>query len=1235
MKKLIVSVWVVIFLFMSLPLSFLAADTVVPPTPPQALRVVKNGYLDATGYNWYAEFAWNPSVFPGTPVINSKGMIFSLDEIVQGTGAIRESVMEIPFASTVTGFKTNEYLPEDLSKGTIYDLSGRSWYKYGDVGETTVTSQKSAPIRFLTGLDVTVSLIPGTNNVKIKWNDVWDSTGRINYRILISDTKGFTQPPAVPDILASEIGKAGSPVTVNNQDKSLEYTYTYALPGREYAIKVVPLPGVKVNTILDTDIVPVYIKTDILLKAQKVGYTEDGVLWKLFWNAIVKGSTFKKVDYELYRYVNADTQGSIFALVPELDYFYLKIPNTDTNSYSFRIDAKAYPTSGDVPVEFRSNSRVQLIESIPEIPKAPELVDAFPNADPSPLVYDTLLGAKEVTLLWNAPMTGLGEVDTDITYDIYLTSDVRDVATLPTTTQIGGSISMGASNEVRDIVSGKLLGYKYRISNLKSNSTYYFTIQARKNYLVQDPLSDFTVSTPFLSKPSTKVIITKPDVGTDRPLAPPSPPFQVKEGIGNITFTTANLIMKKMWHQLYDPALKKWEYVTKDEYDANLLVDDADKRLYMIVNYPPGWIIKPHVVADADALFAVQTLKKRDYVAYSDLSQAFIKNLEIAQTDVQIPNIPADADQTFGFGIKGLTHNTTYIVWLTVVNADGNISDPSDPIIITTPPRFPDVVIVPVVPTDLRGLAADTFVDLFWSFKSGLDYELKYSIKDDVTNAEGSKAVTYAEISARSYYRLEGLNPNTLYYIWIRAKNNAATTTGSGVGAVSDWSNPVILKTEAYRPPAPPTGFGVKEGSLGVTADSVTYEWVVLPKFTYTMDFAENSQFKEGNNFAITGGSYTKTGLESNRRYYARIYAIDPVSGLRSEPSKTIMVVTNRGRNEYDSSYDLDDIPSGDNLIFGKVNMDGVWTTASSGVNADRLAESIREMREPVVQIDLRNPPGKANMVRLELGTAVLDMLSDLNMDLLLRTPSSSFVLKPGAIQTDVYYQMKNQEPNMVVRFDVKSPVVGIKPSAAIALKGSVTDLSVTTGSGDRFSSLEEFVKPVQVSVPVTSLGTYQRNQISIYAYDNKTQAWESKLSSVNYTDGTISTELDKPVSVAAGVRATKSPGTMPAYVKESVDAIQKQFNLKTFEGQTIKSSSTVTVTDLSKMLLDMIPYRWSESSALQTAARAGLIASSDAKNPTVLVRRDQAIAAAAALYAKKTGDRITAPVFNSCSFCN
>lgn len=64
---------------------------------------------------------------------------------------------------------------------------------------------------------------------------------------------------------------------------------------------------------------------------------------------------------------------------------------------------------------------------------------------------------------------------------------------------------MGPSNEIRDAVSGKVVGYKYLLSGLAPNATYYVSMRANKQYLLPNAAGNY-VTTVFASEPNTKVI---------------------------------------------------------------------------------------------------------------------------------------------------------------------------------------------------------------------------------------------------------------------------------------------------------------------------------------------------------------------------------------------------------------------------------------------------------------------------------------------------------------------------------------------------------------------------------------------------------------------------------------------------------------------------------------------------------------------------------------------------------
>ena len=1215
---------IAIFLVLGLVISMtgnsvMAADPTVLQ-PPARNRVTDIGYIqNVNTRDWYAQLNWDAMTFP--PEADERYIYLGFNEVAYGTGRLVNDALMVALPGGATGYDIDSYIPEGIKHGTIYETYVRAMYRSNTpTGQYTVNSQKSSPAKFLTGLHVSVELVPGTNNIKIKWDDVWDTTGRINYRILISDTKGFTQPPAIPDIVASEIGKADSAVTVNRDEKKLEYIYTNALPGREYSIKVVPIPSPTVACATVDEIDAISIKTDILLKAQRVGYTNEGdVIWKLFWNPIVKGSIFTRVDYELYRYTDSEPQGQLYRLIPDQDSYLITVKKDDPVLYSFKIDAKAYVQGSDAPIEFRSNNKVMLIEQIPQQPEAPDFVESFIEADPNPIYFDDLLTSNSATLLWRAPFTGYGTLDHDITYDVYLLEDIRDITNPPSNYRIGSDISMGAANEVRSRLTGEVIGYRYNLTGLESNTTYYFVIYAKKSFLVEKPDEGIMVTMPYISKQAVKVISTRPDKGTDRPIAPSAPPFGLKDS-DSVTETGATMVLDKKWHALYNSETKRWEYSSKEEYENNGLLDatNPDKKNGMVVNYLPGWKVVPHVVRYNDALNVIRLRNNRagEYVTYSDLSQADIKAFEIAQQTVVVPSIPEDADeQTFNFNITGLTHNTAYLVWVTIENQNGLTSDPSDPIVITTPPQIPDRPVTPTVPTDLRGIAADSFVDLFWTYTLDMDYEIKAGTSDKVASASITKRVSYDEIRRNTFTRIEGLEPNTIYYFWIKA----ISKTAQGQPIESVFSNPLVIRTEAYRPPAPPTGFGVKTGPDGVTEKSITYLWDAKEGFAYYLEFADNADFENATMISVSGGSHTVTNLVANRRYYARLYAYENKTKLRSEPTRTIMVVTNKTKSEYDGSFDLDDVVTGDGLNIPSKLENGVWTISSLGAHAHVLGERIRNQYGAIVKLDLSEPPGKTSTIRLELGAAVFDVLSELKKELYVKLPWGQYLIRPGTFQNDEYFKQKSQNSELSYRLETVSPATQYKADTNMQLKTPITALGISYLSSN--APVNKLVHSIRMELPIAGLGNYGQGQIKTYA-TNVNQGWYALPTYTDYVNSQVLGELDKPGAVAAATWGVQTVPSVPAYITESVARIQSVYKLTSLEGKTFNAGQNITQKALLKLIMDVVdPDGASVSSdeeMLDRAIRAGLIQSANDVTDAY-ARRDKAASLLASLYRFKT----------------
>lgn len=1251
MRKRVIAARIIVWLIILSMVAAIAIDIVfaqqaIPSTPPQNVSVSDIGYEDSGWQNWFVKFSWGAPQFPHEKDIDihNKFQVFYFNKVERGTGRLIDDVIQFTLSESARDFNPTEYGIE-LDHGTIYEIYGRTRYTYGQFGEYTFTSGKSNRVKFLTGLEFNAELIPGTNDIKIVWDDVWDTDGRIDYRILISDTSGFTQPPSIPDIIGADIGTEKSRVTVSGG--RLEYIYTNALPGREYSIKIIPLVNSDVAVTPEEELPVIRVKTEIILRAKYLGETVDSdgtkwLRWMLFWDPIVKGpignTTFTRVEYKLYRYDEAGNE-TFFAVIEDNDRIEVKLKPEDIDKFMYKIEADAYKPDGSY-VPFYSTTKISLKTQIPEYPASPEFVDAFQNADPNPIVFEELLTDSSVTLLWRAPVTGEGGIDTDVYYDIYLCDNVNDIDfenLPPLTKKIGSNIRMGAQNEVREKNTRKVIGYRYEINWLEPNTVYYVVMVAKKNFLTESEDGEYMLSVPYVSKPSVKVIITKPDVESDKPLAPPSPPFRLKSGDA-IGSDKISLQMDQSWTEMYNKELGKWLYVvrqddpearipngyynagnsyTYEEYlnNKNLPDNDPEKKPERDVSYNAGWEVLVHCVEYEQALRNVTTITGRDYIAYSDLTKNYILSLQKPIEPVLIPEPNPDKLSVFYFDAYGLEPNKTYLIWITILNTDGNIeSEPSDPIMVTTLPEYPPVVEHPTVPTDLKGIAADTYVDLFWSYRAGYSYNIRYGTEDKVENSgNNTVTVTYDELRYQPHFRIEQLRANTVYYFWIQA------VSPEELGSVtSEWSNTLVVKTEPYSPPPRPRGFGIKDTPDAVTENSIFYEWIDDERVSFILEISENADFSESTEYSVNDSEYRVTELRSNFRYFARLYSYSQETGLRSEPTAVIIIVTRKGRSEYDAGIPIEDIPIGEIVEIDGVAVDGVWTARVLGLNAHRLSEKIRMTPNHTFTIELTNPPPNTKIVRTELDSEVIETLSGVMQNLIIKTPDLELTIVPGSFLQDTYFRLKQSFKDIKIRIDVRTPVYELKPENNRQYVIPVSEIKVSAGSEESFLPIGEFIRPIRLSFSIEP-GKIEKAEMRFYDFDDG--KWYSVKSSYFPEEQKIMVYADKSGAVAITETSVTQTNHSGDYrLEATIGNILSRYEMPSLSRKNPNYLQQLTINEGMKYLFDIIPYEYGNANIAEKAVRTGLLHSQYINSGTQPLRTDQAIYAAVTVLRKKAG---------------
>ena len=317
----------------------------------------------------------------------------------------------------------NEIRLKELNSGTVYYAYSRAYYTYAT--ETgTYTSPESTPsntVKFLT--DIEIEAFPyGPNQIKIVWDDVWNSGKRMDYKLYVSENSSFANTPPIY-IGQEQISQTG-PVTVNESAGKLEYIHTVRDPGRVYYIKIEPDTA---ETELKRSPSSRVVAVSSYILARTVKMSVDPVtgntIWKLEWSPVVTGLSGSdiKITYQIYR--GTGTSGSIEQYMASKDdtTFFLTVAPGEENYY-YVIKAMVTRNGQDVyPGIQITSSEIYVRESeVAAKPAVPELVTELSDAS---MVVRQEINATDATILWRAPRKGSGEADSEVLYDIWLVTD--------------------------------------------------------------------------------------------------------------------------------------------------------------------------------------------------------------------------------------------------------------------------------------------------------------------------------------------------------------------------------------------------------------------------------------------------------------------------------------------------------------------------------------------------------------------------------------------------------------------------------------------------------------------------------------------------------------------------------------------------------------------------------------------------------------------------------------------
>ena len=162
----------------------------------------------AIGYNrfdgYYADVKWDALYLPlSSPYYFNTGYTkFYTREIpkpYKGGGA-RSFKEQIVVTNTDGEFKNEQHRLKNLKSGTIYYIDTTAYCDYNYDQGSNITkgtgpeSTASNRIKVMTDINVDAYSIED-NKIKIIWDDVWNTDGRIDYKLYVSEDKSFSNTP--------------------------------------------------------------------------------------------------------------------------------------------------------------------------------------------------------------------------------------------------------------------------------------------------------------------------------------------------------------------------------------------------------------------------------------------------------------------------------------------------------------------------------------------------------------------------------------------------------------------------------------------------------------------------------------------------------------------------------------------------------------------------------------------------------------------------------------------------------------------------------------------------------------------------------------------------------------------------------------------------------------------------------------------------------------------------------
>ncbi len=935
-------------------------------------------------------------------------------------------------------------------------------------------------------------------------------------------------------------------------------------------------------------------------------------------------------------------------------------------------------------------------------------------------------GQPEISIVWDAPYKtdneGNKSVEYEILYDIWISDDLETISSdelTPIIQDLKYSSSLGEDsllfNTRREVVGFKKTLSQYytkdgQLRTLNTNKTYYIKLIAKRPY--GDSVEESLPTIVSITYGKEGDIFVPPVLGR--------PPLRLKE----VTNNTATLQWLEKWYEITsnNPSeyseeeqflARQWnprvytgttqlppirfigsqlltEHILKTnahvEQVKNAVKDQTGDSSYYDNHYSDRSVTLGKDVQYEMKVLPYDTLNKQ-LIDYNENTsnkigiEEWIVINESDSTDGWKAITPTERDENDGLIWKeykenGLTPNTRYVLLVRAyrIAEDGTKQMQTYPsyVMCTTLSDYIDPEETPKVPElHLEG-KTDTSISVWWTYNSSFDYEIVYSKKNKVEEAEvweftisdDPKSETYLSNGSKAVVTIKGLFPDTTYNIWIRAKQKAGDK-------VSAWSNPVTATTDAVPTPLPPMGLGIasKQSLLdlgldfpAVGKDYITVEWTKDPndnvdtntdgsiskEYQYVVEFADNLEFldsitvttKDENSKSTTSGEsqaasiLSKTiirfnGLIANRPYYVRVKTVLIYKDLNSEReiiresefTQSIRVLTLKSDDEYDGGGNENVVIYEEAVKEGIV--DGIWTWEI--VDSNKIVSDIIKRKEYFFTINLQRYKNNTSYTtrRINMPKPVLDTLINQKKAIKIQTELGVYEIPATAI---AYYTAKGDAKD-IVQFQLQQIYYSdiatvLRDYPEVFAKAEKLTIGVKGKNYMKPASKADGL--VKVSFKLDGINPNKYKNINAYYCPEVSGEWV-KVEPIVDTANDISYISFKTQQIGTYALFERQSIAPPLYSSESMDLLQDSYTIVGL-GSAYKNSTLVHSNQYINLLLGMAQNKATidltaevSSETKEKVKTIGLYISSS----TGYITQEQALNGVVKLYELKTGYKI------------